>query len=256
MGGSSDGGSSTSSDDGPLFGEGAAACPIEVLGVFCGRAEFSLAQFEPPIAVVQQLAGNAMLPMHNRGAGISATGLLLWNSGVVLAEWLRCSGKALRGRSVLELGAGLGVAGLAAAQAGARVHMTDIEPALTELCAQVERNGSPEGVTLSSLCWTEGPAAARAEVARALEGVRVGPERGRPSMPAFDLVVGADLIYSTAAHSALAHTLGALLVPERQLPERQLPSAAAAAPAWARRAWVVYEARGSEGAFFDLLAGA
>ena len=51
--------------------------------------------------------------------------------------------QGLQGRKILELGAGLGVVGLAAAQRGAEVVMVEIEPALTTLRASVAHNGSP-----------------------------------------------------------------------------------------------------------------
>jgi len=51
----------------------------------------------------------------------------LWTSSIALAEYCLRE-PALRGVPVLELGCGLGLAGIAAAIAGARVMMTDYEP--------------------------------------------------------------------------------------------------------------------------------
>ena len=76
-------------------------------------------------------------------------GSLVWNACVLMARFVHQqllvghSDRASEGRRILELGAGLGVVGLAAAQRGADVTMVEIEPALTTLRASVIRNGSP-----------------------------------------------------------------------------------------------------------------
>lgn len=51
----------------------------------------------------------------------------LWTSSVELARWCLESGQ-LAGKRVLELGCGLGLAGIAAARSGASVMLTDYEP--------------------------------------------------------------------------------------------------------------------------------
>ena len=50
----------------------------------------------------------------------------LWTSSIDLAAWLM-EGDGIAGKNVLELGSGVGLAGIAAARAGARVTMTDYE---------------------------------------------------------------------------------------------------------------------------------
>ena len=51
----------------------------------------------------------------------------MWPAALLLARWLWCHSWLLAGRRVLELGAGVGTAGLAAAVAGVRrVILTDI----------------------------------------------------------------------------------------------------------------------------------
>ncbi len=97
----------------------------------------------------------------------------LWVSSVVLAEHL--SGLAA-GTRVLELGCGLGLAGIAAARAGATVTLTDIDPdALLFAAENTALNlepGQRERVTISPMDW-------RAP----------GPQAQ------FDLVIGADIVY-------------------------------------------------------------
>jgi predicted nicotinamide N-methyase len=64
----------------------------------------------------------------------------LWPSGTALAEAV--AGRALAGRRVLELGCGLGLVGVAAALAGARVLSVDRSPeAITFAAANAARNG-------------------------------------------------------------------------------------------------------------------
>ena len=59
---------------------------------------------------------------------------MVWESGVALAEYMSCHMGAgeLRGRRVLELGAGPGIAGIAAALCGARVTLTDRDISLLQ----------------------------------------------------------------------------------------------------------------------------
>jgi predicted nicotinamide N-methyase len=65
----------------------------------------------------------------------------LWPSGVALAR--RVAARALTGARVLELGCGLGLPSLAAAQAGGRVLATDWSPQAIELLRDnAERNGA------------------------------------------------------------------------------------------------------------------
>jgi predicted nicotinamide N-methyase len=64
----------------------------------------------------------------------------LWPSGTALAEAV--AGRDLAGRRVLELGCGLGLVGVAAALAGARVLSVDRSPeAITFAAANAARNG-------------------------------------------------------------------------------------------------------------------
>jgi predicted nicotinamide N-methyase len=76
----------------------------------------------------------------------------LWPSAAALARVM--GGRALRGRRCLELGCGLGLVGLAAAAAGARVTATDWAP---DSIALLERNAARNGLNLEALCvsWTQ-----------------------------------------------------------------------------------------------------
>lgn len=68
-----------------------------------------------------------------------------WASGLVLAQWLQANPACVRGKTVLDFGAGSGVAALAAARAGAaRVVACDIDPLALQACrANAQLNGLP-----------------------------------------------------------------------------------------------------------------
>ncbi|KTS78430.1 methyltransferase [Pseudomonas oryzihabitans] len=58
-----------------------------------------------------------------------------WASGLALAQWIAAHPQAVAGRQVLDFGSGSGIAGLAAAQAGAaRVVCCDLDPLALAAC--------------------------------------------------------------------------------------------------------------------------
>jgi len=105
----------------------------------------------------------------------------LWPSGIALAEALPFD---LRGLDVVELGCGLGVPSLVAAGRGARVTAVDWA---AEAVGLLEKNAARNGVELRAVHadWSS------------FEG-------------AFDLVLGADLLYEERNGAALLEVLPAL----------------------------------------------
>jgi len=100
-------------------------------------------------------------------------GLALWPASIALAHELVSRAAELRGRRILELGAGTGLPGIVAATYGARVVQTDrLEEALTIGRLNAERNGvrSIEHRLADWTAWTD-------------------TER-------YDLILGADVIYA------------------------------------------------------------
>jgi ETFB lysine methyltransferase len=96
----------------------------------------------------------------------------LWSSSIALARWFRTS-RWLNGRSVLELGCGVGLGGLAAAREGARVTMTDYEPdALAFAAANVLESLEPPFPDIRLLDWRD-----------------PGP------LGQYDVIAGADIVY-------------------------------------------------------------
>jgi predicted nicotinamide N-methyase len=70
-------------------------------------------------------------------------GVVLWPAAIALAHEVVARADAVRGRSVLELGAGTGLPGIVAASLGARVVQTDRHELALSVC---RRNGERNGV--------------------------------------------------------------------------------------------------------------
>lgn len=114
-------------------------------------------------------------------------GLLLWESALVLADAL--SGLApLAGKRVLELGAGVGLAGLAARVLGAEVVQSDHAAEALELCRRNAALNGIEGVRQVLADWTDWTMQDR-----------------------FDLIIGSDILYDGSAHAPIINVLDAAL---------------------------------------------
>ena len=82
------------------------------------------------------------------------TGSWLWDSSLLLSQWMATRAEDIRGKSVIELGAGTGLPGLTAAMLGAgRVVLTDVEALLQGLERNVEVNGLGERVEVREVVW-------------------------------------------------------------------------------------------------------
>ena len=126
---------------------------------------------------------------HLYGAGD-----IVWPSAIALARLVTHCPSFVQGRTVVELGCGLGLAGQAAAMAGAaRVVLTDAdEDALSRARQAAELNGlGGDIISTARLDWNGGAAAARDALESAAGGAPV------------DVVLGADILYDEARSSAL-----------------------------------------------------
>jgi len=131
--------------------------------------------------------------------GIDNTGVVcLWPAEEVLTHYAAARPELFAGRRVLELGAGVGLAGLALAAVtdAACVHLTDGNSAAVEaLRANVEANRAAFGrtvVTAGPLYWGRGEP---------------------PLLGRYDVVVAADCTFFEAFHGELAETLRTWLAP-------------------------------------------
>jgi predicted nicotinamide N-methyase len=150
----------------------------EVLALPCGELRIARPRDAEALLSEQAFGEQEFLPYWAE----------LWPSGVALAR--AAGARAWRGARVLELGCGLGVAGIAAALAGARVLATDWSPDAVRFAAA---NAARSGAAIETrVCdW-----------ARAGELVARGP---------WDAVLAADVLYERRNGEVLLELLPRLL---------------------------------------------
>ncbi|XP_054864352.1 protein N-lysine methyltransferase METTL21A [Amphiprion ocellaris] len=125
-----------------------------------------------------------------KNLGVAA---VVWDAAVVMCMYLELGKVELHGKLAIELGAGTGLVGISATfliLPGAEVTITDREPALDFLSANVKANlptDCQRSVVVSELTWGK------------------GLERYPPSR--FDLVLGADIVYLEDTFVPLLQTL-------------------------------------------------
>ncbi|KAM0013876.1 putative lysine methyltransferase, S-adenosyl-L-methionine-dependent methyltransferase [Helianthus debilis subsp. tardiflorus] len=139
-------------------------------------------------------------------------GTTVWDASMVLVKYLkncrkgRFSPSKLKGKRVIELGAGCGVAGFGMAMLGCDVVSTDQVEVLPLLMRNVERNTSrimqmnPDAdsigsITAAELSWGND------DHIRALD-------------PPFDYIIGTDVVYAEHLLEPLLHTMLALSGPK------------------------------------------
>ncbi len=117
---------------------------------------------------------------------------ILWDSAIWLSEWLWAHPELVKGKQVLELGAGVGLVGLVAQWLGAKqVIQNDAHLPALALCAENARLNAlhpPEPLLMDWRHWQH-------------------PER-------YDLVLGADIVYDRALHPSVQTVLEAALRPD------------------------------------------
>ncbi|KAF8303092.1 hypothetical protein DL93DRAFT_2067017 [Clavulina sp. PMI_390] len=119
-------------------------------------------------------------------------GGLAWPAGEVLATYLAHKYPSLEGQSILELGAGTGLVGLAAGKLGAKVLITDQKPLLETMKQNIALNNVSDCVTAAELNWGE-----------PLVGPGLDPS-------GFSMVLAADCVYFEPAFPLLVETLHTL----------------------------------------------
>jgi len=96
----------------------------------------------------------------------------VWNASCVLARHLEVCGKDFRDKRTIELGAGVGLAGIAMSRLGANVLLTDLASVVPLLEKNVSANCTGN---VAAYCWGDDASALS---------------------PPFDYIIGADIIYN------------------------------------------------------------
>jgi 2-polyprenyl-3-methyl-5-hydroxy-6-metoxy-1,4-benzoquinol methylase len=154
-------------------------CPVKI-----GRIElelFELTEDDPIVAqaVARGLDGEKDLPFWTK----------LWPAALLLARFV--AGLAPKpGALMLELGAGLGLVGLAAAAHGHRVIVSDIDVRALELAQASARHNGLDGVSFTAFDWER-------------------PCLDRP----FEMIVAAEVLYQPPQYPILAGFLRTHLAP-------------------------------------------
>ncbi|CEL91807.1 unnamed protein product [Vitrella brassicaformis CCMP3155] len=159
----------------------------------------------------------------------------LWTSSEVLYSFFQQSGvydaSYLKGKTVVELGSGLGLAGMTAAALGAKqVIFTDLPEGVELLERNVWENFAetdkeeggrrvlPPHLKVMTLPWGDG-----ASIARVEKALDVAPSLTQRKAP--DVILGGDLCYDEDHHEELLQTILTLSGPETDvflaLPDRE-----------------------------------
>jgi predicted nicotinamide N-methyase len=87
---------------------------------------------------------------------VSRCGEQVWLGSCLLCDWLLHNGQPLAGQTVLELGAGVGLASILAARFAQHVLLTDADAGVLDLAAaNVRENGVQERVCVRRLDWLQ-----------------------------------------------------------------------------------------------------
>uniref|UniRef100_A0A3Q1ERS0 Methyltransferase 23, arginine n=1 Tax=Acanthochromis polyacanthus TaxID=80966 RepID=A0A3Q1ERS0_9TELE len=146
-------------------------------------------------------------------------GMYVWPSAVVLAQYLWTYRDELKGKTVLELGAGVGLPGVVAASCGAAVILSDSsdKPSCLQNCRRsCDANGLQE-VALVGLKWGE-----------------VSPDL--VLLPRLDVIIGSDVFYDPRDFEEVIVTVAFLL---RKNPKAQF--------------WTTYQLRSADWSIESLL---
>lgn len=141
--------------------------PLVTVHVAVGDRDWTLTAVQNQDALVDLLDDLEHLPY----------GFLLWESAVGLARYLAKSPKIVAGKKILELGCGVGLPGLVARSLGGSVIQTDHQSGVLALARQNAAANGVEGMEQVLADWRDWRIPGK-----------------------FDLVIGADILYSREMH--------------------------------------------------------
>ena len=117
-------------------------------------------------------------------------GVALWPAAIALAHEMVARAEVIKGKRVLELGAGTGLAGIVAASLGGRVVQTDRNELALSVCRRNgERNGTAT-IEYRLADWTDWADTER-----------------------YDWIIGSDILYGEVMHPALRQIFASNLAP-------------------------------------------
>jgi predicted nicotinamide N-methyase len=136
----------------------------------------------------------------------------LWNSGIQLAEFIEGEGAwDVKGKTVLEVGAGSGIAGIVAAKAGAESVIITDYPAL-EILANLEKNVK-ENLPEESRIGREGRPAACSVQGHEWGELSEDDDFVQAHRASFDIILVADCLWMPDQHSNLMKSISWFLKP-------------------------------------------
>ena len=174
-----------------------------------GEAASSLDALVQGFRLLQQPGSRSALPLvlAESTSGIAGR---LWDSGLQLAAWLGEGGLLDQRQRVIELGSGVGVAGLAAAALGARVLLTDLDEALDLLRLNAKANAHHclHQPAVAALEWGVADDELLAALAKQPHGEPPDCEQGgeegeEPS----SILLASDIVYEPLAYEPLLDTM-------------------------------------------------
>lgn len=122
--------------------------------------------------------------------GVFPFGYVLWESALALAERLAGEPQRVAGKRVLELGAGVGLPGLVARNCGAEVWLTDHDASVLQIARDNARRNGVGEIHAIAADW-----------------------RNWTIDQQYDVILGADIVYESAAWDALEHIFRRNLAP-------------------------------------------
>jgi predicted nicotinamide N-methyase len=165
------------------------------------------------------LPGAVLARVHEFEFAEGGTGSRVWDAAVAMSLWIARNADALKGRRLLELGSGVGLAGISAALADAAVTLSDLAPEdETSDGPSARLSGGSAGASstaglLSNLAANVRLNEVDAEIIDLDWGDCLGREHERPSAGTFEVVVGSDLVYEGWSTEALASAVVAHTAP-------------------------------------------